>query len=155
MRISGLAAMLDPPDVMPLMRRLRGYDARIVSDATAMNTGRETIVQQQFATEVDINTIVRRFGVTGERPSGDLSGVYGDFTGVNDYESAVAAVERAQKGFMALPAAVRERFRNDPGRLIDYAKDRDSAGFDQDNVDFGFVKKPDPVVPPVVPPVGP
>lgn len=135
----------------PPMRQLRGYNAGLLSERTGLDTGTESIVQQQFATEVDINTIVRRFGVTGERPSGDLSGVYGDFTGVNDYESAVAAVERARKGFMALPADVRERFANDPGRLIEYAHGRDKAQLDQDDVDFGFVKKPDPVVPPVVP----
>lgn len=100
--------------------RLRAYNARAVSDSVAVDTGRETLVQQQFANEVDVNTIVRRFGVTRQMPSGPSGGVYGDFTGITDFESASAAVERAREGFMSLDAGVRERFGNDPGAYLDY-----------------------------------
>lgn len=105
-----------------LPRLVRG-DARAVSDLTGVFTGSETKVQQHFAVEVDINTIMRRFGVTKEMPLGSASGVYGDFSGVTDYDSAVERVAGARRAFMALPAAVRERFENDPGVLIRRAEE--------------------------------
>lgn len=101
---------------------LRGFDSREVSDLTSLHTGPETLVQQHFAVEQDINTIVRRFGLTSELPAQVSGGMYGDFTGVTDYDSAVARIARADEAFMALPADVRERFGNDPGQLIRLAQ---------------------------------
>lgn len=102
----------------PRPASLRGYDAALVSDETGVDTGSESLVQQHFVDEVDINTIMRRYGVTRELPLGPATGIYGDFTGISDYESAVERVEGARERFMKLPASVRERFRNDPGELI-------------------------------------
>lgn len=99
---------------------LRGYDALQVSRDTAVDTGRETAVQQSFADEVDINTIMRRFGVTREMPSGREGGVYGDFSGITDFQTAVEAVQRAREGFLALPPHVREEFGNDPGVYLEH-----------------------------------
>lgn len=104
-------------------RSLRKLDFRARSDAGAINTGTETLVQQHLAVDADINTIVRRFGLTREMPAGIAGGVFGDFSGIHDYEDALAAVERAERGFMSLPADVRERFGNDPAQLIQLAHD--------------------------------
>lgn len=109
--------------MIPLNATLRSYDAAAVSDATAKAGGGPTLVQQQFQDEVDINTIVRRFGLTRSMPSGPAGGVYGDFTGIEDYASAVAAIQRAQDGFMKLSPQVRERFGNDPERIITLAQE--------------------------------
>lgn len=95
-----------------------GYDHAAFSDALRDDTGSDSIVQQGYREEVDVNTIVRRFGLTREMPSGVAGGVYGDFSGITDYESAVAVMERAHEGFMVLPPDVREKFDNDPGNLI-------------------------------------
>lgn len=95
-----------------------GYDHRAFADTLRMDTGQDSLVQQHFRDEVDINTIVRRFGMTREMPSGIAGGVYGDFTGITDYESARATIERAREGFMILPPDVRERFGNDPSNLV-------------------------------------
>lgn len=99
---------------------LRAYSAREVSDSVALHTGTETLVQQHFQDEVDINTIVRRFGITRQMPSGQEGGAYGDFTGISDFHTAVAAVERARNGFLALDPEVRENFGNDPGAYLAY-----------------------------------
>lgn len=107
---------------IPLDASLRSYDSGEVSAKLATDTGPETLVQQHFADEVDVNTIVRRFGLTRELPIGVAGGVYGDFSGISDYESALEQIERARAGFMALPAPVRERFNNNPGELIKYAQ---------------------------------
>lgn len=105
---------------LDVVTSLRGYDPREVTRVTGLYTGRESLVQQQFANEVDINTIIRRFGISRVMPSGAAGGVYGDFTGIVDYESAKAAIERAESGFLALPPDVRERFQNDPGVYLEH-----------------------------------
>jgi len=100
---------------------LGGYDYKGLSSSKALDTGEDTPVQQHMRDEVDINTIVRRFGITRDMPAGIPGGVFGDFTGIEDFASAVAAVERARSGFMSLDPAVRERFNHDPGQLIELA----------------------------------
>lgn len=133
---------------------LRGYDAKEVSVEESVHTGTETIVQQQFRDEVDINTIVRRFGVTGQMPFGADAGVYGDFTGISDYESALSMIEGSRSRFNSLPPEVRERFGNDPGRMIEFAQ-----SVSEEEFLAGTQPSPPPVVvPPVevpaVPPPG-
>jgi len=109
----------------------------------ALDTGTETLTQQQFAVEADINTIVKRFGLG--QPVPQKYGVYGDFSGITDYRSAVAAIEKADEAFMALPAEVRDRFANDPQRLLEYA-DRVS----EDELQAVFKARPkDPIPVPV------
>lgn len=99
------------------IRALRQYDERSVSDACVVDCCEGSPAQQQFKDEVDINTIVRRFG-TGQVPPPRGGGVYGDFTGITDFESARERVERATADFMRLAPEVRERFGNDPGRFL-------------------------------------
>lgn len=98
---------------------MRGVVAGVKRDRVIVDTGRDTLVQQQFGEEVDINTIIKRFGLTG--PPVYHEGVYGDFTGITDFASAAQAVRRAEENFMRLPAAARDRFGNDPGRFFEYA----------------------------------
>lgn len=112
------------------------------------DTGRDTLTQQQFAEDADINTIVRRFGVTRSMPSGPEGGVYGDFTGISDYQSALDAVQRAQDGFMALDADVRLRYGNDPGRYLEYV-----SGLSDEELEAA--SRPAPVSAPDPAPAGP
>lgn len=81
------------------------------------------MTQQQFAEDADINTIVRRFGITGQLPQGVRLPTYGDFTGVNDYRSALEALEAAKASFMAMPADVRAEFDNDPALFVEFCSD--------------------------------
>lgn len=127
-----------------VLRAAYGYDADDVSRETGLVCDEaESVVQQQFAEEVDINTIVRRFGLTGELPNGVAMPVSGDFTAVSDFQTAMNTIRQAQESFMLLPADVRERFANDPGRVIAFLDDernRDEA------IKLGIVAKP-PEVP--------
>lgn len=72
----------------------------------------------------DINKIVSRFKTTGLMTN-LAKGLpqQGDFTQVTDYHSALNQVIAAQDAFMALPAAVRKRFANDPGQLLSFVED--------------------------------
>ena len=99
------------------------YDVDAASDESGLRCEDHSLARQEFAEEVDINTIVKRFGLGGELPSGVVAPVYGDFQGIGDYHSAVNAIAKAHEAFDAMPADVRSRFKNDPGAFVDFCSD--------------------------------
>ena len=106
------------------------YDRDAVSRETALHCEDESLAVQSERDECDINTIVKRFGLTGELP-GDLAiPQSGDFSGLPDFHAAMNMVREAQEEFMRVPADIRARFNNDPQRLMDFVHDeanRDEA----------------------------
>lgn len=78
---------------------------------------------QSFKDDADINNLVRRFKLTGQAPMPNMSPFYGDFTQVEDYQSAMNMIIAARESFHALPAEVRKKFNNDPAQLIEYLND--------------------------------
>jgi len=83
----------------------------------------ESLTEQGHAASADINTIMHRAERTGQVQVTAASAMYGDFTAVGDYQSALEAVRMAQAAFMSLDPAIRERFGNDPGRLLAFLSD--------------------------------
>lgn len=82
-----------------------------------------SLAQQNFKDEVDINVLLERFKVTGQLPQNVVLPTYGDFTGLSDYQTAMAAVLRAQDQFNALPAEIRSRFANNPQQFLEFCSD--------------------------------
>lgn len=127
------------------------YDTNAAGDASGLDCsvdgpGR---TKQSMKDEVDINNIARKYGLTGmlaqvaERPP-----MYGTFEGVFDFQTAMNAVRAAQESFDSLPPDVRERFMNDPQRLLEFAEKADEAEL----VKLGFVeRKPVEPAPPAAP----
>jgi len=105
---------------MPFLRTPYNYDVDLASDECALTCEDPSLTQQHQKQDADINTIVARFGLTGELPFADRQPRYGDFTAVTDYHSAMNAVAEAKEDFMSLPADLRARFNNDPAALIDF-----------------------------------
>lgn len=105
------------------LRTPYNYDTNEASDASGLSCPEPTLAQQHAREETDINTIVRRFGLTGELPNNVRVPRYGDFTAVSDYQTAMNMVMEANQAFMQLPADVRSRFNNDPGALVDFMSD--------------------------------
>lgn len=106
------------------------YDTDEVSESCGLGNFDESKTQQSFLEECDINTIIRRFGLGGDIPTGVRMPVYGDFTGINDFQSAMNAIAVANEAFDAMPAEVRRRFNHDPGQFVDFClddKNRDEA----------------------------
>lgn len=84
----------------------------------------ESRAVQSQKEEADINTIVKRFGLTGQLPQSVRVPTYGDFGDeVFDYTSAMLAIRRADESFMAMPADVRARFQNDPQQFVEFCSD--------------------------------
>lgn len=123
-----------------VLRSALGYDTDNVSRETGLAIDPDdSVVQQQFKDECDINVIVKRFGLTGELPNGIDMPVSGDFTGVTDFHTALTLVRQAQESFQELPAEIRERFNNEPAKVIaflDNAQNRDEA------IRLGMIAKP-------------
>jgi len=125
--------------VVPFLRSAFNYDRDAASLDVALPVTDDGLTQQSFADEVDINTIVRRFGLTGEMPQNPRTPLDIDFAGVVDFQTAVNAVKAAQDGFMEFPAELRAQFDNDPQLLMDFVADsgnRDAA------IELGLIPRP-------------
>jgi len=112
------------------VRSAYNYDRDAVSHETGLECLDGSKTQQSFAQEADINTIVNRFGVTGQLPSPARLPSYGDFEGVWDYQSALHALKNAENAFMGLSADIRKRFDNDPALFVEFCSNdanRDEA----------------------------
>jgi phage internal scaffolding protein len=106
------------------IRTAFNYDRDQASLDSGLACHEPTKAQQQFKEDSDINVIVNRFGLTGELPTNVRMPTYEDFTGVvNDFHTAANAVRAAEEAFAAMPADVRTRFSNDPGRFVDFCSD--------------------------------
>ena len=125
----------------PFFRTGYNYDAEAVSLETGLKCEDESLAVESAKEEADINTIVRRFGLTGELPDDVRMPQSGDFTGIPDFHTALNLVRATQEEFMRVPAEIRDRFQNDPARLMAFIEDdanRDEAR------KLGFLK-PEPV----------
>lgn len=102
----------------------------------------------------DINLIMRKYEKTGLITHlNKRNAVFGDFSNVQDYQTACQAVIEANNAFMTIPARVRARFGNDPGQLIAFLA---NPANDKEAVQLGLkVVKEVPPSPPVASPEPP
>jgi len=108
------------------VRNPYNYDMDKVSEETGLLCLDESKTKQAFAEECDINTIVRRFNLTGQLPDNVRAPMYGDFEQVFDFHSAMNAVAAAGEAFDMMPADVRARFANDPAAFVDFCSNPDN-----------------------------
>lgn len=79
--------------------------------------------KQSFKAECDINTIISRFMRTGVLDFANKNQPrYGDTTGL-EYQGAMQIVAGAKSLFNELPAALRDRFDNEPALFLDFVQD--------------------------------
>lgn len=123
----------------PFVRSAYNYDRDAASVASGLLCTDKTRTQQQFKDECDINTIIERFGLGYRMPEGARIPSYGDFVGIDDYQTAVNAVLEAGERFDLLPANIRERFYNDPGHLIAFMQDERNR---EEAVRLGLIPAP-------------
>lgn len=137
------------------IRARYNYDVRAVSRASAVKTGTECRVKQSFKEECDINTLVKRFGLTGHIPKDVRMPVHADFSNITDYQSLLNVKRAADEAFMAMPAEIRDRFANDPARLVRFCSEVDEKG---NYVNLAEMRRlglanPEKVAPPPPPPM--
>lgn len=110
------------PVERPFVRTPYNYDKEKASKEGALVCG-ESMTHQSFKDECDINTILKRFGVTGQLPEARMP-QYVEYDGVTDYRTALDIVREAGQQFMKLPGEIRARFGNDPQALLEFCADR-------------------------------
>lgn len=119
-------------------------------ELTDVDTGSESMVQQQFAEDADINVIVRRFGLSDTVPPQALDPRYfGDLGEIPDLGTALRLVKDAQDKFNALPVDLRNRFQNSPALLWNFVNDPRNA---EESVRLGLLARRETPTPAVQPP---
>lgn len=105
------------------LRTAFNYDRDQASVESGIVNDAPSLTQQSQAEEADINTIVRRFGLTGTVPSGLRTPTYEDFEDIFDFQTAMNAINEANRSFMSIPAEIRKRFNNDPAEYVAFCSD--------------------------------
>lgn len=106
---------------MPFLRSAYNYDRDEESDLAGLFCApEERMTKDSFADEADINNLVERFGLGAPLPVGHEAPTYLDYGEVFDYHSAMNAVAKGNEAFMLMPANVRYRFQNDPGKFVEF-----------------------------------
>lgn len=106
-----------------------------------------SLTQQSMMEETDINTIMKRYETTRDLTHlGQIAGIYGDFSDVDDYKTGMDRINNADALFMELPAQVRDRFGNDPAAFVDFATNPENIG-EMRKMGLAPPPPPDPVVP--------
>lgn len=144
--------------ITPFLRTAHNYDRNRASDESALVCADPSRTSQEFKDDSDINTIVERFGITGQLPDpGSVKApLEGDFHEIYDFQSALNVVRAAEESFMQMPADVRAEFKNDPGRFVDFVNNPANRARAEE---LGIVlkheqpKPPEPVLVKVVPEV--
>lgn len=106
-----------------------------------------SMTKQSFKEECDIDRILKKYRATGVIDH-VKRGVpqYGDFSNIPDYQNAIHAVRLADEKFMDLPADIRKRFDNDPGKFLMFVQDPKNL---DELRDMGLANKKEPVEAPV------
>lgn len=100
--------------------------------------------QQQFKDECDINLIVSRVMQGGTLLPQDInpnSPIFGDFSQVTDFMTAMNVINSAASDFNALDPRIRARFNNNPAELLDFLCHEENRS---EAIQLGFISAPEP-----------
>jgi len=103
--------------------------------------------KQSFRKQCDVNSIIDKAKKTGlVSHLNTKTPVFGNFIGVPNYQDAMDLVNKANSNFNALPSKLRERFMNDPSKLLEFINE--PTNYDE-AVKLGLVIPKPKVVDPV------
>lgn len=103
----------------------------------------KSLTQQQFKDQVEINNIIARYNKTGQWPEGlDRNSVFADVSEITDYKDSLEKVMKAQDAFGLLPGEIRNRFANDPAKLLEFIQDPRNYA---EGVELGIFERKPPV----------
>lgn len=150
--------------MMPQYKKYPTFPRPVVDCSDDLKAGRHAV--QADAAEVDINNIIKRIQKGATPPQLGGQPFYGDVSEFSDLGDAFMKIQEANELFMSYPAQLRERFDNDPVKLVEFLSDPSNL---KEAVELGLaLKRPDPEpeapaapapvapsAPPVAPPVAP
>ena len=93
------------------------------------------------ASHCDVNQLVENAKATGVlNHVSPKELVYSAFDQNASYHDALNSVIATQEAFMSHPAAIRSKFDNDPGKMVEYLSNPDNL---DEAIDLGLVRKKD------------
>lgn len=93
-----------------------------------LDTGSETMTQQSFKKECDVNYILRKYQKTGLIDHvNTYNGDYSDVSSVPSYQQALEIVQDANTMFASLPSSIRKEFSNDPEKFLNFVSDEKNS----------------------------
>lgn len=101
-----------------------------------------SLTKQSFADECNINSICKKFGLTGHERAVPLNGrpfFYGDVASAPSYREAVSVVATVRNRFSFLPAELRDRFKNNPEVLLEWMSKEENRA---EAIKLGLISKP-------------
>ena len=108
-------------------------------DLAALECKDESLTQQHFTEDADINVLAKRFGLT-EIPLTALDpALFRDTTNDPELRDVLDIQRDAKERFLALPAKLRKRFHNSPRELWDFVNDPENA---EEAVRLGLLAAP-------------
>jgi len=110
-----------------------------------------SLTEQAHKESCDIRNIMAR--ATPQRTNGTIGnpGMYGDFSDVGDYQSALNRVISAQEEFESLDPKIRGRFKNNPALLMEFLENPDNLA---EAIELGICETPQEAPQPEVSPAG-
>lgn len=126
---------------IPYFRNGYNYDSNEVSCECGLKCEDESLTQQHFKDDADINVILTRFGITGKLPDNIKAPTFGDFTGPESLMEALEIMREAEDAFMEMPGHVRQRFNNDPIEFMEFV---DNNGNREEAIKLGLIFPPEP-----------
>ncbi|QKI28887.1 VP3 [Trichosanthes kirilowii gokushovirus] len=98
-----------------------------------------SLTKSEFAHEANINTIVKRFNVTGVAPGRRGEPLQGNFEEVPDFQTMLNRVRDVEAKFSTLPAKVRKAFDHNPAALVSFMADPNNR---EKAVELGLIERP-------------
>jgi len=100
------------------------YDRDEVSKNTAVIFEDETLTQQNFKDDADLNIMIRKYGVL---PVQEVNWNEFDASVIpSDYHQLQNKLIEADQAFMSLPAELRQEVNNDPAQLLALISQREA-----------------------------
>lgn len=98
-----------------------------------------SLTQQHFKDECDINLIIKRYTRSDIALMAAMSNMqYGDYSTPVDFHEAMNIVLRAQEQFEALPSSIRDKFDNDPAKMLDFVSKKENI---EESVKLGLLNR--------------
>lgn len=134
------------PTAVPLIITRYDYESqKLVSPGVHFDKNKKadrSLTNQADMDAADINKIMARYERTGVLidPLGvERRPMYGDFTEIKDYHQMLSSIRNVERAFSTLPANVRNRFDNDPQKLIDFLDDPKN---NEEAIKLGLIEQP-------------
>lgn len=108
----------------------------------SLNSG-ELVTKQSEVARTNINSIMAKYQKTGHIPQVTATPMYGDVSQAPAYQAACEIVAKAKQQFDALPAQIRDYFKNDPANMLEFVNNPDNK---DKMIELGLAKKSDFIV---------